>query len=87
MVLSGASDLETALAAILDESQGTAPVATGPVLGAAAGVAAPSEQHQLLGQEEDEMTQEELLRMFGLQSSIHKMQADGGEDRFWAAKS
>jgi hypothetical protein len=41
----------------------------------------------MLGQEEDEVTQEELLRMYGLQASIHKMQADGGEDGFWAAKS
>ena len=77
VVLSGATDVQHALASLLDE-----PPMAGP---AAAAVAAPPEQ--MLGQEEDEMTQEELLRMFGLQASIHKMQADGGEDGFWAAWS
>ena len=77
VVLSGATDVQHALASLLDE-----PPMVGP---AAAAIAAPPEQ--MLGQEEDEMTQEELLRMFGLQASIHNMQADGGEDGFWAAKS
>ena len=90
VVLSGATDLQHALSALLDEPQATPGGPTGLMLGApaapaAAAAAAPPEQ--MLGQEEDEMTQEELLRMFGLQASIQRMQADGGEDGFWAAKS
>jgi hypothetical protein len=86
VVLSSATDLQHALSTLLGEPQAVPGGPTGPMLGAAAAAAAtPAEQ--MLGQEEDEMTQEELLRMFGLQASIQKMQADGGEDGFWAAKS
>ena len=91
--LSGATELDAALAVLLGEPQASTGATMGPMLGAGAAAspfqppAAQPPEQQMLGQEEDEVTQEELLRMYGLQASIHKMQADGGEDGFWAAKS